>query len=468
LNRLTKGDYGVLSGSTLADSVNYDLNSVSYDANGNITALNRKNKKGVNKDNFTFTLTGNRLASITGTLSGSYSYDNNGNLTGDGPRGLMMSYYKELDLPKQYYKDASNKVVYQYDASGVKWSKTATISGSASTSTSTSTSTTLYYGPFIYESGSLSKVLTPEGYYVPTPKLYHYYLKDHLGNTRITYHYSGSTPAVDQEVEYYPFGMLFADNNLDKNKYLYNGKELNKEFFENYDYGARFYDPELGRWHVIDNKAGKYFYESPYIYAGNNPIIFIDPNGEDKVIAIVYNHRKNTDNALWGVEVAYDIDKGTGAYKGKIQGKNSYSIFQGEFDANNKSNFLNANLFTESGALGIYHQYENGKQDFGLSDITQTDISFDQRWGEDGTRVPTSIATTIGDVFNLLNDVNIGDVPFGEQGADAINEKFKDFDGTVEYIKGKDGNHSFRFTVNGTDISFMIDYVFTKDKENEK
>ncbi|MDD4191170.1 MAG: DUF6443 domain-containing protein, partial [Mangrovibacterium sp.] len=271
LNRLTNGDYGTLSGSTWSNPAGYDLNSVSYDANGNITALNRKNSGGTDKDNFAFTLNGNQLASISGTLSGSYNYDGNGNLRSDSPRGLTVSYYKELDLPKQYYKDTSNKVIYQYDASGVKWSKTATIGGSAST--------TLYYGPFIYEGGSLSKVLTPEGYYEPTTGRYHYYLKDHLGNTRITYYYSGTTPVIDQEVEYYPFGVLFTVNNLDKNTYLYNGKELNDEFFENYDYGARFYDPQLGRWHVIDPMAEEAYDWSPYRYGFDNPVSYTDPTG---------------------------------------------------------------------------------------------------------------------------------------------------------------------------------------------
>lgn len=92
---------------------------------------------------------------------------------------------------------------------------------------------------------------------------------------------------IIEKSDYYPYGLRQKGNDLpdysaiNKYKYAYGGKELNDELgLDLYDFGARNYDPAVGRFFNIDNYAEKFSDVTPYQYAANNPVYFIDVNGD--------------------------------------------------------------------------------------------------------------------------------------------------------------------------------------------
>jgi RHS repeat-associated protein len=125
---------------------------------------------------------------------------------------------------------------------------------------------------------------------------YNYALKDHLGNTRVTFADKDNNGTIDPNTEinqinhYYPFGLNMEGNwngaSADaKNKYGYNAKELSTEFGLNWnDYGARNYDAAIGKFTTQDRFAEKYTNLTTYQFAGNNPIRFVDINGDSIVL----------------------------------------------------------------------------------------------------------------------------------------------------------------------------------------
>ena len=118
-----------------------------------------------------------------------------------------------------------------------------------------------------------------------------------LHSTTNSYHLGNNDEVVDakgvvqQVTNYYPFGAPYADatasKGADVQPYKYNGKELDlMHGLNTYDYGARQYNPVTARWDRIDPLCEKYYNVSPYVYAYNNPVKNIDPNGEEPIEAI--------------------------------------------------------------------------------------------------------------------------------------------------------------------------------------
>lgn len=92
-------------------------------------------------------------------------------------------------------------------------------------------------------------------------------------------HYSGQ---VLEEDHYYPFGLTLAQSSATNTSqpYKLTTKELESSFGLNtYDFGARQYDMQLGRWMSVDPLANLFHNASPFNYCNNNPITNIDPDG---------------------------------------------------------------------------------------------------------------------------------------------------------------------------------------------
>ncbi|RLD85167.1 MAG: hypothetical protein DRJ09_13230, partial [Bacteroidetes bacterium] len=262
------------------------VDNITYDKNGNILSLNRSIRTEnacLIFDKLNYFYNGNQLIAVDDDINRQsrlfdfydnghkyatsnnteFFYDENGNMTEDVNRGLHIDYVKELNLPKtisfeegyienQYLYNGTKYAKREFDADGNLQSEEK------------------YFDNLIIKNGQPFKILHPEGYLNlqagASNQMFNYFIKDHLGNVRLVLsETSGHEPQVVQASSYYPFGMLFQNEQVraaqgtDANRYLYNGKEIQKMPGGWYDYGARFYDAQLGRWHVLDNSAETYF-----------------------------------------------------------------------------------------------------------------------------------------------------------------------------------------------------------------
>jgi RHS repeat-associated protein len=274
--------------------------------------------------NCRYTLAGNRLLKVAdgaaaatkpagfkdGTNTGNdFTYDAMGNLLTDANKPFNFTYnHLNLIATAARTGTGAGTITYTYDAAGQKLKQAV----------STTAQTTDYIGTFQYQNAAMEFFFHGEGRCILSGStyVYEYVIKDHLGSTRATFDVpTGTTARLTQATHYYPFGLeigkigyaLSPGADFD---YKYNGKELQDELSLNLvDYGARMYDPQLGRWHNVDPLAEKMRRHSVYNYAFDNPLRFIDPDGmapddhiyvnnEGVVISIVEDDGPNTLNLV--------------------------------------------------------------------------------------------------------------------------------------------------------------------------
>ncbi|HEY0066730.1 MAG TPA: DUF6443 domain-containing protein [Flavisolibacter sp.] len=305
LGRLKGAQYVAKSGTTLVDQGAFE-ETYAYDHNGNITNLSRYTiPVGLTTrqlcDQLVYTYNGNKLTKVEDNATGTYatmgfnnrvneaveySYDTRGNIYMDRNKGITSITFGFLDpnnyayAPLEVHTGTSN-IRYNRTPSGKAYIKTVTTAAGAAK--------THYMEEFEYSETVMQFFRTDEGRVIwnntatATP-VYEYTIKDHLGNARVNFTLDAATgkAKVVQANDYYPFGLTHAGGFVSglENKYQYNGKEKLDELGLNwYDYGARMYDPELGRWHASDPLSELMQSYSLYNYAFNNPIRFTDPDG---------------------------------------------------------------------------------------------------------------------------------------------------------------------------------------------
>ena len=271
----------------------------------------------------------------------------------------------------------------------------------------------------------LSFFPTAEGYFDYENMRYIYQYKDQLGNVRLSFTKNkyGVVTTLDRN-DYYPFGMSFLKTGLSAYdpmaipyNYKYNGKELQETGF--YDFGARMYMPDVGRWTQIDPLSEEDSDWSPYKFGFNNPLAFTDPtgmaeestltdfklkqNGEIERVNPLDGSEKDKSDTLYATDSKGNVDKSKSVTVQKAnasdssviselsQGGNpltndmlgnsktpyfSEGFTQNINDAVNVYNFLNTN--TRSGiefSLGNYNV--NGQNNFQIAtmhDINSSEI----------------------------------------------------------------------------------------------
>ena len=250
-----------------------------------------------------------------------------------------------------------------------------------------------------------------------------------MGNVRLSYTKNPSTNALDiiEENNYYPFGLKHSPYNAitpaQVYKYKYNGKEFQDELELNeYDYGARNYDPALGRWMNIDPLAETSRRFSPYTYTLNNPVVFIDPDGMEAQTADgltndewLAQNRRNIDSQMGGSGI--DIVSGTysteeeRALKKKESKKSSVTVENAEV--------------LDSGLNHAMMQEDPIKQPWDTNGDGKLQKSEADNWWLNGNGKPITVDNRLIDWSGLDTD-KIDDLKVGSSFAIETHEAFID------------------------------------------
>jgi len=268
---------------------------LSYDADGNY----RRVERGGDVADYRYAAGTDQVVNTAGTTARDYEYDANGNVTRALPRGLTAITYSRVSARTvamtRRAGEREETHTFLYDFANRRVAKRGPgrskryvvgITGDPlierHDSAEGARTTYLLYGP----SGMFGQLRDGDRTYL---------LRDHLGSTRGVLQGDRLAAAY----EYSPLGDLTSPDGASASPlcdYLYTGQELDRETGL-YNYKARFYDPDLGRFYGVDPAEQ---FTSPYLYANGDPIGHSDPEGTFAVTTAIFVGGLALFGAWWG------------------------------------------------------------------------------------------------------------------------------------------------------------------------
>ena len=164
-----------------------------------------------------------------------------------------------------------------------------------------------------------------------------FYHSDHLGSTS---YITDDKANITQYDAYLPYGELLVDEHSSSEDlpYKFNGKQFDEDTGLYY-YGARYMNPVTSLWYGVDPECYRNIHLGSYVYCSSNPIVRIDPNGEDDYVtnvktgAIAIIRTKDNTHSFYITNGQKTIEVGTYKYNSHnligMSGKVSFSNFEG-------------------------------------------------------------------------------------------------------------------------------------------
>lgn len=402
----------------------YDA-TYTYDGNGNLLTLQRRNAAAALQDNFSYGYyaNSNKLRQTASAQGNNYEYDAIGNLTKDVAGGVTNIEWTPSGKVRKVTKSTGSPLEFRYDAAGNRVEKkqgttiTRYIRDASGNVMAVYENGVLTERP-IYGSSRLGQLDSASAPGYRRVGLKRYELSNHLGNVlavvsdRIHMRTDSTWAEVISRSDYYPFGLEMAGRTENNNyRFGFNGKEKDPSGQwsnqSHYDYGFRIYNPTIGKFLSVDPLTMEFPWYTPYQFAGNKPIWAIDLDGLEELIYTENFAKSELGKSVIGISNQTSLMK---SFNSALKGQSNYDVYAATFNSTitDYDNVVKSLKISSEGhvssskfAKGVMFNVDN-QTDF--NNLRKTSFIFNSIEGLDSEILSKSFSSGKGVLFVLVAD----------------------------------------------------------------